>query len=113
MNAHKEAFLARQAGPPAMNDGLVETAGLPGDEELELELEEELDEELELEEELASEDDVTEDETPTEDEAPADDTIQALDDLTIPQLKELADSREIEYPSDIHKADLVELIASS
>jgi hypothetical protein len=97
-----------------MSDGLVETAGLPSDEELD-----------ELEEELASEDDgiVPEDyteplevpeETPVfENDPPADDTVQALEAMTIPELKDLADARGLDYKSDIHKGDLVELLASS
>jgi hypothetical protein len=97
MDPHVEAFMNRKDGGPEMVDGLIETAGLPASEE---------------EQDALAEDELVADaQIDPEPEDP--DTVQALDDLTIPQLKELADAREIEYPSDIHKADLVELLASS
>jgi len=140
-NVHKEAFLAREAGPEAMKDGLVETAGLP-DEELSFDPDAvDLDESAETDEESGeeeSEDEDGSDETEEilddpdtvaaieegladleagdvevgEDEEPGEDTVEAYNELTIPELKEIADSRDIEYLANIHKDDLVELLVS-
>lgn len=98
MNAQKEAFLARQAGGPEMRDGLIVTPGLPEDQG---------------EVEVAEEPPEFQQPQGVEETGEAgEDTLEAYADMTVSQLKELADSREIDYPSDIHKADLVELLAS-
>lgn len=38
--------------------------------------------------------------------------IQELDNLTVKEIKELLDKKEIDYPSDAKKAELIELLGN-
>jgi len=92
----KAAFLARQASPPEYRDGNIASAGIPDDVDT-----------AEVEEVPAAP------ESPPEAEVEVADEEAELSSMTVPELKEYADYHELEYDSGIHKADLIELIAST
>lgn len=56
------------------------------------------------------EDEVVEETEQEVEETTGEDEVVDYEELTVPQLKEKADEREIEYKSNITKPDLIELL---